>query len=99
MLTIAGRESSRFCDGVSRRDLLRLGSLALGGLSMPQLLRAESTAGISRSHRAVIMVFLAGGPPHQDMFDLKPNAPDGIRGEYRPIATNLPGLDVCEHMP
>ena len=45
------------------------------------------------------MIFLAGGPPHQDMFDLKPDAPDGIRGEYRPIPTNVPGLDICEHMP
>ena len=45
------------------------------------------------------MIFLAGGPPHQDMFDLKPDAPDGIRGEFRPIPTNVPGLDICEHMP
>jgi hypothetical protein len=99
MLTIAGRGLSRFCDGVSRRDFLRLGGLALGGLSMPQLLRAEAASGVVRSHKAVIIVFLAGGPPHQDMFDLKPDAPDGIRGEYRPISTDLPGLDICEHMP
>jgi hypothetical protein len=99
MLTIAGRGLSRFCDGVSRRDFLKLGGLALGELSMPQLLRAEAASGVIRSHKAVIMVFLAGGPPHQDMFDLKPDAPDGIRGEYRPIPTDLPGLDVCEYMP
>jgi hypothetical protein len=99
MLTIAGQGAGRFCDGVTRRDFLRLGGLALGGLSLPGLLRAEAAAGISQSHKAVIMVFLAGGPPHQDMFDLKPDAPDGIRGQYRPIATDLPGLQICEHMP
>jgi hypothetical protein len=99
MLTIVGRGASRFCDGVSRRDFLRIGGLALGGLSLPQVLHAEAAAGKGRSHKSVIMVFLAGGPPHQDMFDLKPKAPDGIRGEYRPIATDLPGLEICEHMP
>jgi hypothetical protein len=63
------------------------------------LFRAEAQAGIRRSHKAVIMIYLAGGPPHQDLFDLKPDAPEGIRGEFRPIATNVPGLDICEHMP
>ncbi len=85
MLTIAGRTRSGFCDGVTRRDFLRIGGLALGGLSLPQLLQAEARAGVSRSHKAVIMVFLAGGPPHLDMFDMKPDAPSGIRGEYKPI--------------
>src|SRR3954470_13552117 len=89
MLTIAGQGEDRFCDGIARRDFLKLGGLALGGLSMPQLLRAEATSGVRRSQKAVIMVFLAGGPPHQDMFDMKPKAPEGIRGEYRPIATDL----------
>ncbi len=99
MLTIEGPEGTRFCDGASRRDFLRIGGLALGGLTMPQLLRAEGQAGKKRSHKAVIMVFLAGGPPHQDMFDLKPEAPAGIRGEFRPIATDVPGIEICEHMP
>ena len=75
MLTIAGRSRSGFCDGVTRRDFLKIGGLALGGLSLPQLLQAEAQAGVSRSHKAVIMVFLAGGPPHLDMFDMKPDAP------------------------
>lgn len=99
MLTLGGRDYSGYCDGISRRDFLRLGGLTLGGLSMPQLLQAEARAGVRKSHKAVIMVFLAGGPPHLDMFDLKPDAPEGIRGEYKPIATNVPGLDICEHMP
>ncbi len=99
MLTLAGKLRPGYCDGVSRRDFLRIGGLAMGGLSLPRLLQTEAQAGMGRSHKAVIMVFLAGGPPHMDMFDLKPNAPDGIRGEFKPIATNVPGLDICEHMP
>ncbi len=99
MLTILGRERSGYCDGVTRRDFLKLGGLALGGLCLPQLLQAEAKAGIKGSHKAVIMIFLAGGPPHMDMFDLKPEAPAGIRGEYKPIPTNVPGLDICEYMP
>jgi hypothetical protein len=63
------------------------------------LLEAEAKAGAKSSHKSVIMVFLAGGPPHMDMFDMKPNAPAGIRGEYKPIPTNVPGLDICEYMP
>ena len=101
MLTIQGASQARFCDGLSRRDFLRIGSLAMGGLALPQILAAESHAGTRRnaSHKSVIMVFLAGGPPHQDMVDLKPDAPAEIRGEFRPIPTNVPGLDLCEHLP
>jgi hypothetical protein len=99
MLTISGQGAGRFCDGVSRRDFLKIGGLALGGLSLPQILQAEARAGVGSSHKAIIMVFLAGGPPHQDMFDLKMDAPEEIRGEYKPISTNVPGLDICEHMP
>src|SRR5262249_8692972 len=69
------------------------------GLSLPQLLRAESEAGIQRSHKSVIMVFLSGGPPHQDMVDLKPDAPAEIRGEFKPIRTSVPGISICEHLP
>ena len=99
MLNILGEMRTGYCDGVTRRDFLKIGGLALGGLSLPGLLRAEGQAGIRRSHKAVIMIFLAGGPPHQDMFDLKPDAAEGIRGEFRPIPTNVPGLEICEHMP
>lgn len=99
MLEIGGASQGRYCDRVSRRDFLKIGGLAMGGLSLPQLLAAEANAGIGRSHKAVIMIFLAGGPPHQDMFDLKMDAPAEIRGEYKPIPTNVPGLDICEYMP
>jgi hypothetical protein len=99
MLTIRGPRRYGYCDGVSRRDFLKIGGLVLGGLSLPELLRAEAVSGQSRSHKSVIMIFLAGGPPHQDMVDLKLNAPTGIRGDYKPIDTNVPGIQICEHMP
>lgn len=88
-----------FCDGVSRRNFLKIGALGLGGLALPQLLHAESQMGIRRSHKAVIMIFLPGGPSHQDMFDLKMDAPKEIRGEFRPISTKVPGIQICEHLP
>lgn len=100
MLTIRkSNGSNAFCDGVSRREFLKVGGLALGGLTLPQLLEVEAKAGIRKSHKAVIMVFLPGGPPHQDMFDLKPDAPAEIRGEFKPIKTNVPGIEICEHLP
>ena len=71
----------------------------MGGLALPQLLQAEAASGVRRSNKSVIMIYLPGGPPHQDMFDLKLDAPSEIRGEFRPIATNLPGLQICEHLP
>ena len=89
----------RFCDGVSRRNFIRIGALGLGGLALPQLLQAEAASGIRRSHKAVIMIYLPGGPPHQDTFDLKLDAPQEIRGEFRPIPTNVSGLQICEHLP
>jgi hypothetical protein len=98
VLTIRGG-SHRFCDGLSRRGFLHVGGLALGGLSLPQLLRAEAESGIRGSHKSVIMVFLSGGPPHQDLVDLKPDAPAEIRGEFKPIATSVPGVQVCELLP
>ncbi len=99
MLTILGESPARhFCDRVSRRGFLKIGSLALGGLSLAKLLRAEAAGG-GRGHKSVIMIFLPGGPPHQDMFDLKPDAPSEIRGEFKPIRTNVPGIEICEHLP
>ena len=98
MLTFRSKQY-RLCDGLARRDFLAIGSLGIGSLALPQLLRAEADQGISRSHKAVINIYLTGGPPHQDMVDLKPNAPAEIRGEFSPIATNVPGIQICEHMP
>jgi hypothetical protein len=99
MLTIHGPRHRGYCDGVTRRDFLRIGALGLGGLTLPELLRAEEQSGRGLGHKAVIMVFLAGGPPHQDMVDLKPDAPAEIRGEFKPIPTNVPGIELCEHLP
>ncbi len=99
MLTINGHSNGRFCDGVSRRDFLRIGGLALGGLSLPQILRAESASGVKKSHKAVIMIFLPGGPSHQDIFDLKMDAPREVRGEFKPIGTNVAGIQITEHLP
>src|SRR5580765_1264530 len=98
MLTIYGPKQ-RFCDGISRRNFLKIGALGLGGLTLPQLLQAEAQSGIRLSHKAVIMIFLQGGPSHQDMFDLKMDAPSEIRGEFKPIKTNVPGIQICEHLP
>ena len=81
MLSVSSRHRGQFCDGLGRRDFLRIGGLGLGGLSLPDLLAAESaSAPSSRKQRAGIMVFLPGGPPHQAMFDLKPDAPSEVRG-------------------
>ncbi|MDP7017836.1 MAG: DUF1501 domain-containing protein, partial [Pirellulaceae bacterium] len=97
MLTIFGA-GQPYCDRVSRRNFLRIGGLGLGGLTLADLLRAEQASG-KRTTKSVIMVFLSGGPPHQDMFDLKMDAPREVRGEFRPTATNVPGVQICEHLP
>jgi len=102
MLTIFGkpRPTGGFCDGMSRRDFLTIGGTLLGGgLALPNLLAAESKTGIRHSHRAVINIYLPGGPPHLDMWDLKPDAPVDIRGEFKPIDTNVPGIQICELFP
>jgi hypothetical protein len=100
MLTIhSGRVSRGFCDSLPRRSFLQVGALAVGGLSLPGLLRAEAAAGLGTSDKSIIMVYLPGGPPHQDLFDLKPAAPVEIRGEFQPIATQVPGVEICELLP
>lgn len=98
MLRIVG-QGSRLCNGMTRRDMLTIGALGLGGLALPDLLRAEAQANVRRSHKAIIMVYLCGAPPHQDMYDLKPDAPAEIRGEFKPIDTKVPGIQICEHLP
>lgn len=97
-------ESRRFCDGIGRRDLLRVGMAGLfgGGLALEHLLAAPSEANpgvLEDTGVSVILLFLKGGLSTIDTFDLKPNAPTEIRGEFQPIATNVAGIDVCEHLP
>jgi hypothetical protein len=98
MLTFWGAPR-RFCDRVNRRDFLKVGALGLGGLTLADVLRLRSQAGTTTKPRAVIMVCLAGGPSHIDMYDLKPDAPADFRGEFNPIKSTVPGFDICEHMP
>src|SRR5262245_42169701 len=74
------RRVSRLCNGLRRREFLQIGALGMGGITLSQLLAAESQAGQRASHKSVIMVYLVGGPPHQDMWDLKPDAPSEIAG-------------------
>src|SRR5438046_5455018 len=84
---------------LSRRSFLRIGALGLGGLTLPGLLRAETAAGVRSSQKSVILIYLVGGPPHQDMFDLKPAAPKEVAGPWKPTATNVTGVQICEALP
>src|SRR5581483_7413432 len=84
--------------GLSRRQFLSVGAIG-GGLTLARLLQAEKSAGIRSSHKAVINIHLDGGPPQMDMIDLKPGAPTEIRGEFSPISTKIPGIQICEHLP
>ena len=102
MFSIFGRSrgnSNDFCDGFSRRDFLTVGGMACGGLSLAQMLEADVQNRNGSNHRAIINVYMPGGPSHLDLWDLKPNAPKEIRGEFRPIATNVPGIEICELFP
>ena len=104
MLTFLGNKT-RYCDGFSRRNFLKVGALATGSFTLADLFRAEAlsaTAGKPPSGHApksIINIYLGGGPTHMDTFDLKPDAPAEFRGEFRPIATNVPGVEICELMP
>src|SRR5713226_7210456 len=90
------------CEGFHRRDFLKLGAGGLLGLGLADLLRLEALAGKANTPAkradAVIMIWLAGGPASIDMWDLKPSAPQGIRGEFKPIATRVAGVQICEHL-
>lgn len=85
--------------GFSRRHFLKVGGMAAGGLTLPQLLAAEAAQNTGSSHKAIINIYLPGGPPHLDMFDMKPDAPQEIRGEFQPIKSNVPGMEFCELFP
>jgi hypothetical protein len=103
MLTFLGAKQG-FCDGVSRRNFLQIGAFG-AGLTLADMLRAKAHATGSsattppRRPKSAIMVYLPGGPSHMDMFDLKPDAPAEFRGEFRPVNTNVAGVQICEHMP
>src|SRR5262245_21645237 len=88
--------------GSTRREALKIGALsALGGFfNLPSLLALEDSGRVQRPKvKSVIFLYLQGGPATQDMFDMKPAAPAEIRGEFKPIASNVPGISVCEHLP
>jgi len=99
MLTISEPNRGTFCDGLNRRNFLKAGMLSLGGLSLADLLRLEARAQVASSPKSVIFVYLPGGPSHIDLYDLKPDAPVEIRGEFQPIRTNVPGFDISELLP
>jgi hypothetical protein len=103
MLNIFGAPQ-RFCDGVSRRGFLKIGAFG-AGLTLADMLRLQALAAgtpttpPSTARKAAIMVYLPGGPSHMDMWDLKPEAPAEFKGEFKPIATNVAGVQICEHFP
>ncbi len=99
MLKILGSQKAKFCDQITRRNFLQIGGLALGGMSLPQILQAENSSPQRKNHKGIIMIFLPGGPPHQDMWDIKVDAPSEIRGEFNAISTNVPGIEIGDQFP
>jgi Protein of unknown function (DUF1501) len=101
MLTLWGAKQ-KFCDGMNRRNFLQIGAFG-AGLTLADMLRLRAEATWPNqarpSHKSAIMIYLPGGPSHMDMYDLKPDAPVEFRGEFRPIATNVAGVQICEHFP
>ena len=99
MLTIQGRPR-RLCNGLTRRDILRVGGAGLLGTSLTRLLEAEEAGALVQPRaKSVMFLFLFGGPSQLETFDMKPDAASGIRGPYQPIASRTPGLHICEHLP
>ncbi len=98
MLNFLGR-SRRYCDGISRRNFLQVGAMGIGGLTLADLLRADALAGPAATKKSFINIYLGGGPSNLDMWDLKPEAPPEIRGEFHPIKTNVSGMEICHLMP
>jgi uncharacterized protein (DUF1501 family) len=99
MLKIHGKQAGAraFCDRIARRKFLQIGALGTFGLSLPGLLKAEQASG--RTKKSVILVWMHGGPSQLDMYDMKPLAPAEYRGAFSPVASTLPGLEVCELLP
>jgi hypothetical protein len=98
MFPISGRPT-RLCDGIQRRELLRLGGLAAAGLSLPELLAREARSSVTARARQCLLIYMEGGPSHIDLFDMKPDAPAEVRGELRPIATRVAGTHISELLP
>ena len=100
MLTFSGKSMSNYCDGVSRRNALKIGAMGLGfgAMNLADLYRLEAASG-KKTTKSIINIHLGGGPSHQDMWDLKPDAPVEYRGEFNPIKTNVSGVSICEHFP
>ncbi len=100
MLRLTTR-NRQLCDGLNRRDFLRVGSSSLIGLTLPTLLQAQERAigQCTTKAKSLLIFFLEGGPSHLDLWDLKPEAPENVRGEFRPIETTVPSLQFCEHLP
>jgi len=100
MLHFHGKKGVQFCDGLTRRDFLKVGALGAGavGLSLADLHQANAAPAASREINCILL-FLVGGPSQLDTWDLKPNAPDTVRGPFKPIKTNVPGVEIGEHFP
>src|SRR4051812_32211976 len=98
MLQLLG-DPNRLERTITRRDCLRAGLLGLGGLVLSDLLRLRAAAASEKKDTAVILLFVHGGPSHLETYDMKPDAPAEFRGPFRPVATNVPGIQVCEHLP
>src|SRR6266699_2128941 len=98
-------DSNRECPGplrISRRRMLQVGGIGFFGLNLPSLLHANSRSGatgLTPAADSCILIFLNGGPSHLDMWDMKPAAPKEVRGEFKPIATTVPGIQLSEHLP
>jgi Protein of unknown function (DUF1501) len=101
MLNVTGPGQAHTCDGITRRDFLQVGTLGAIGLSLPELLAARAQGAVSKDHdeRSVIMIFNLGAPSQLDTFDMKPEAPEEIRGPFKSIKTNAPGIEISEILP
>jgi hypothetical protein len=101
MLNVTGKGQAHTCDGVTRRDFLQVGTLGAIGLSLPELMAAKSQGAVSSEHheRSVIMIFNLGAPSQLDLFDMKPDAAEEIRGPFKPIPTNVAGIEISEILP
>src|SRR3954453_13298886 len=97
-----GNEYLPLCSGSTRRSFLQVGAAAMAGLSLPNWLNLEALGAVDEKKakiRNCITIFLVGSPGHLDTWDMKPDAPENVRGKFKPIATNVPGVRICEHFP